>query len=113
MKYIMSPPLREKSNQAALWEALKNGQIDTVGTDHCPFDLAQKLMGKDAFTGIPNGMPGVEERVNLMYTYGVKRGGLDLQRFVDVLSTRAAKLFGTGLLADGCLHQRWAGKKQP
>ncbi len=94
MKYIMSPPLRKKSNQAALWEALKSGQIDTVGTDHCPFDLEQKLMGKDAFTGIPNGMPGVEERVNLMYTYGVKRGGLDLQRFVDALSTRAAKLFG-------------------
>jgi dihydropyrimidinase len=94
MKYIMSPPLRKKSNQAALWEALKSGQIDTVGTDHCPFDLAQKLMGKDAFTNIPNGMPGIEERVNLMYTYGVKRGGLDLHRFVDALSTRAAKLFG-------------------
>jgi dihydropyrimidinase len=94
MKFIMSPPLRKKSNQAALWEALRSGQIDTVGTDHCPFDLKQKMMGKDAFTNIPNGMPGLEERVNLMYTYGVKRGGLDLHRFVDALSTRAAKLFG-------------------
>ena len=94
MKFIMSPPLRKKSNQAALWDALRSGQIDTVGTDHCPFDLKQKMMGKDAFTNIPNGMPGLEERVNLMYTYGVKRGGLDLHRFVDALSTRAAKLFG-------------------
>jgi dihydropyrimidinase len=95
MKYVMSPPLREKRNQAALWDALASGQIDTVGTDHCPFDLEQKLMGKDDFTSIPNGMPGIEERVNLMYTYGVKRGGLDLHRFVDALSTRAAKLFGS------------------
>ncbi len=65
-----------------------------MGTDHCPFDTAQKLLGKDAFTQIPNGIPGIEERVNLMYTYGVKRGRLDIHRFVDALSTRAAKLFG-------------------
>jgi len=70
------------------------GEIDTVGTDHCPFDLEQKLLGKDAFTLIPNGIPGLEDRVNLMYTYGVKRGGLSLNRFVDALSTKAAKLFG-------------------
>jgi len=94
MKFVMSPPLRDKRNQAALWAALKTGAVDTVGTDHCPFDLDQKLMGKDAFTNIPNGMPGIEERVNLIYTYGVKRGGLDLHLFVDALSTRAAKLFG-------------------
>jgi dihydropyrimidinase len=56
--------------------------------------VEQKLMGKDAFTQIPNGIPGVEERVNLMYTYGVKRSGLSLERFVDALSTRPAKLFG-------------------
>jgi dihydropyrimidinase len=68
--------------------------IDTVGTDHCPFDLSQKLLGKDDFTQIPNGIPGIEERVNLMYTYGVKRGTLDLHRFVDALSTRPARLFG-------------------
>ena len=94
LKYIMSPPLRDKRNQAILWAALEAGEIDTVGTDHCPFDLAQKLLGKDAFTLIPNGIPGLEDRVNLMYTYGVKRGGLSLNRFVDALSTKAAKLFG-------------------
>lgn len=94
MKHVMSPPLRERSNQKALWDALRAGSIDTVGTDHCPFDVAQKWMGKDAFTQIPNGIPGIEERVNLFYTYGVRRGGLDLHRFVDAASTQAAKLFG-------------------
>ena len=94
MKYVMSPPLRDKRNQHVLWEALEAGAIDTVGTDHCPFDVEQKLMGKDAFTLIPNGIPGVEDRVNLMYTYGVQREALDAKRFVDALSTKAAKLFG-------------------
>lgn len=94
MKHVMSPPLRDKRNQAALWAALNTGLIDAVGTDHCPFDLNQKLLGKDDFTQIPNGIPGIEERVNLIYTYGVKRGTLDLHRFVDALSTRAARLFG-------------------
>ena len=94
MKHVMSPPLRERNNQQVLWKALENGSIDTVGTDHCPFDTSQKLLGKDAFTLIPNGIPGIEERVSLLYTYGVKRGTLDLHRFVDSASTRAAKLFG-------------------
>jgi dihydropyrimidinase len=94
MKHVMSPPLRDKRNQKFLWDALAQGFVDTVGTDHCPFDTAQKLMGKDAFTQIPNGIPGIEERVNLLYTYGVKRGTLSLERFVDAASTRAAKLFG-------------------
>jgi dihydropyrimidinase len=94
MKHVMSPPLRDKRNQAALWQALATGLIDTVGTDHCPFDTEQKLLGTKAFTQIPNGIPGIEERVNLMYTYGVNRGSLSLHRFVDALSTRAAKLFG-------------------
>lgn len=94
MKHVMSPPLRDKRNQTALWSALQTGLIDTVGTDHCPFDTSQKLLGKDAFTQIPNGIPGIEERVNLIYTYGVKRGALDIHRFVDALSTRPAKLFG-------------------
>ena len=92
--FVMSPPLRDKSNQAALWKALEDGQIDTVGTDHCPFDVGQKNMGKDNFTLIPNGIPAIEDRVNLMYTYGVSRGGLSLNRFVDALSTKPAKLFG-------------------
>lgn len=94
LKYVMSPPLRDKRNQDVLWKALEAVEIDTVGTDHCPFDIEQKLMGKDAFTLIPNGIPGIEDRVNLMYTYGVSRGELSVNRFVDALSTRAAKLFG-------------------
>jgi dihydropyrimidinase len=94
MKYVMSPPLRDRRNQAKLWNALNAGLIDTVGTDHCPFDTEQKLLGQDAFTQIPNGIPGIEERVNLLYSYGVKSGRLDLHRFVDAASTRAAKLFG-------------------
>jgi dihydropyrimidinase len=94
MKHVMSPPLRARSNQTALWEALAAASIDTVGTDHCPFDTSQKLLGKDAFTQIPNGIPGIEERVSLLYTYGVQKGKLNLHRFVDAASTRAAKLFG-------------------
>jgi dihydropyrimidinase len=94
MKHVMSPPLRAKENQAALWKALANGSIDTVGTDHCPFDTEQKLLGKDSFVSIPNGISGIEDRVNLLYTYGVRRGRLDMDRFVDAASTRAAKLFG-------------------
>src|SRR6516162_230715 len=94
MKHVMSPPLRAKHNQAALWAALASGAVDTVGTDHCPFDLEQQLLGKDSFVSIPNGIPGIEERVNLMYTHGVMRGRLELDRFVDATSTRAAKLFG-------------------
>ena len=94
MKHVMSPPLRDKRNQKVLWNALAIGLIDTVATDHCPFDTEQKLMGRNAFTEIPNGIPGIEERVNLLYTYGVCKGRLDLHRFVDAASTRAAKLFG-------------------
>ena len=94
-KYVMSPPLRDKRNQPILWEALRHGFIDTVGTDHAPFDFhGQKEMGRDDFTKIPNGIPAIEDRVNLLYTYGVSRGNLDLHRFVDAASTRAAKLFG-------------------
>ena len=94
MKHVMSPPLRAKRNQPVLWNALNVGLIDTVATDHCPFDTDQKLLGRNAFTEIPNGIPGIEERVNLLFTYGVKRGRLDLHRFVDAASTRAAKIFG-------------------
>lgn len=93
-KYIMSPPLREKSNQKALWDGLAHGLVDTVATDHCPFDLEQKDMGRDAFTLIPNGIPSIEDRVNLLYTYGVSRGKLSLNRFVDSASTQTAKIFG-------------------
>jgi len=94
-KYVMSPPLRDKSNQPVLWNALAGGSIQTVATDHAPFDfVTQKQMGREDFTKIPNGIPSLEERVKLLYTYGVKRGLLELKTFVDVASTQAAKLFG-------------------
>ena len=93
-KFVMSPPLRDKRNHKPLWDALEQGFIDTVGTDHCPFDVAQKAMGADVFTAIPNGIPAIEDRVNLLYTYGVSRGRLDIHRFVDAASTKSAKLFG-------------------
>ncbi len=94
-KYVMSPPLRERRHQQALWNALRAGQIDTVATDHAPFDFhKQKEMGRADFTKIPNGIPSVEDRVHLLYTHGVATGRLDMHRFVEVASTRAAKLFG-------------------
>jgi len=94
-KYVMSPPLRDKRNQSVLWNGLRSGLVNTVATDHAPFDFkTQKPMGKDDFTKIPNGIPSLEERVNLLYTYGVKTGKIDLHTFVDVASTQAAKTFG-------------------
>ena len=93
-KHLMSPPLRDKSNQKPLWDALEAGFIDTVGTDHCPFDLAQKELGLGDFTKVPNGLPAIEDRVNLLYTYGVSRGKLNIHRFVEAASTKAAKIFG-------------------
>jgi dihydropyrimidinase len=94
-KYVMSPPLRERRHQDALWHALRAGHIDTVATDHAPFDFhQQKEMGRGDFTKIPNGIPSIEDRVHLLYTHGVSTGRLDLNRFVQVASTAAAKLFG-------------------
>lgn len=94
-KYVMSPPLRDASNQAVLWDGLRSGLVQTVATDHAPFDFeTQKPMGAEDFTKIPNGIPSLEERVNLLYTHGVCAGRLDLQTFVAVASTNAAKQFG-------------------
>jgi dihydropyrimidinase len=94
-KFVMSPPLRDKRHQQALWNALATGLVSTVATDHAPFDFrGQKEMGRGDFTRIPNGIPSVEDRVNLLYTYGVSRGRIDLHRFVDAASTQAARLFG-------------------
>ena len=94
-KYIMSPPLRDRRNQEALWNGLRDGVVSTLATDHCPFDWAtQKRLGEKDFTRIPNGMPALEDRVNVFFTSGVKRNRLDLHRFVDAASTQAAKLFG-------------------
>jgi len=93
-KYVMSPPLRDARNQAILWNGLQSGLIQTVATDHAPFDFhKQKPMGKDDFTKIPNGIPSLEERVNLLYSHGVKAGRLDIHKFVDVASTQVAKHF--------------------
>jgi dihydropyrimidinase len=94
-KYVMSPPLREIRHQHELWNAIRSGRVDTVATDHAPFDFhKQKEMGRSDFTRIPNGIPSVEDRVHLLYTHGVATGRIDLHRFVDIASTRAAKLFG-------------------
>jgi dihydropyrimidinase len=94
-KYVMSPPLRDIRHQPILWDAIRSRRISTVATDHAPFDFAeQKEMGKHDFTLIPNGIPSVEDRVNLLYTYGVNRNRIDLNTFVDAASTQAAKVFG-------------------
>jgi dihydropyrimidinase len=94
-KYVMSPPLRLKKNQPYLWNGLQQGLINTLATDHAPFDFkGQKEMGRGDFTKIPNGIPSLEDRINLLFTHGVQEGRLDLHRFVDVASTAAAKVFG-------------------
>ena len=94
-KYVMSPPLREKANQTVLWNGVKARDISTIATDHAPFRFAdQKKMGTDAFTKIPNGIPSIQERVDLVHTCGVAAGRLGLQAMVDACSTQAAQLFG-------------------
>ena len=92
--YVLSPPLRERSNQDALWTALAAGTIQTVGTDHCPFTREQKARGRDDFTLIPNGLPGIETRVGLLYHYGVGQGRLSLSDWVRLTATNPARLFG-------------------
>src|ERR1051325_3829050 len=88
-KYVMSPPLRDKRNQPVLWGGLQSGLVQTVATDHAPFDFQkQKPMGRDDFTKIPNGIPSLEERITLLHSYGVKKGKLDLHQMVDVASTQ-------------------------
>ncbi|MEO7932972.1 MAG: dihydropyrimidinase [Chthoniobacterales bacterium] len=94
-KYVMSPPLRDASNQEILWNALRSGLIQTVATDHAPFDFAgQKPMGADDFTKIPNGIPALEDRINLLHSYGVEAGKIDLNTMVAVACTNVAKTFG-------------------
>jgi dihydropyrimidinase len=94
-KFVMSPPLREKRNQEVLWNGLRKGFVAALGSDHAPFDFrTQKIMGKDDFTRIPNGIPSLEDRVNVYYTSGVKLKRIDLHQFVDTASTQAAKIFG-------------------
>jgi dihydropyrimidinase len=94
-KYVMSPPLRDVRNQSILWNGLRDGLIQTVATDHAPFDFgAQKPMGREDFTKIPNGIPSLENRITLLYTHGVEAGRIDLHTFVNVASTQVAKQFG-------------------
>ncbi len=92
---VMSPPLRAKEHQASLWEALAQGIVQTLATDHCPFTMAEKKKFATVdFTRIPNGCGGIEYRMSLLYSSGVKSGKIPLTRFVDLVSTRPAKIFG-------------------
>lgn len=99
--YVCSPPIRERANQTALWAALSAGELDTVATDHAPFSMCeeacfppQKSNGKGYFPHIPNGVPGVEERLMVLWESGVRTGRLTRQQFVDVTATRPARIFG-------------------
>jgi dihydropyrimidinase len=94
-KYVFTPPLREKWHQEKLWNGLKCDHLQVVSTDHCPFCFKeQKEMGRDDFTKIPNGGPGVEHRMSLIYSGGVASGRFSANRFVELVSTMPAKLFG-------------------
>jgi dihydropyrimidinase len=93
-KWVMSPPLREKKDQTTLWAGINQGLVQVVATDHCPFMWEQKLMGKDDFSKIPNGHPAIENRMELLFSEGVNKGKITLNKFVEVASTNAAKIFG-------------------
>ncbi len=93
--FVMSPPIRPKGHQEALWNALRAGLIQVVATDHCPFNqLGQKEMGRADFTKIPNGAAGIENRLGLLYTAGVVSGRIDVCEFVNLFATQPAKIFG-------------------
>ena len=94
-KYVMTPPLREKWNQKELWRGLRMGDLMSISTDHCPFCFKeQKEMGINDFSKIPNGGPGVENRMSLVFNGGVVEGRISLNRFVELTSTASAKMFG-------------------
>ena len=104
-KYVCAPPLRKPSDEARLWKALRDGEIQTISTDHCSFNLKQKDMGREDFTKIPGGMPGVETRGELIYTYGVAAGRITKEQMAKYLSENPAKLYGCwprkGAIAEG------------
>ena len=104
-RYICAPPMRKKEDQEVLWKALANGTIQTVSTDHCSFTTQQKLAGRDDFTAIPGGIPGVETRGELIYTFGVAKKKIGLGAMCRVLAENPAKLYGLfprkGVLAPG------------
>jgi dihydropyrimidinase len=94
-KYVMSPPLREKAKQAQLWRGLAFNDLQCISTDHCPFCMKeQKELGRSDFSKIPNGAPGIETRMSLVYDGGVREGRISLNRFVELTSTSPAKIFG-------------------
>ncbi|HBH27782.1 MAG: dihydropyrimidinase [Desulfofustis sp. PB-SRB1] len=104
--YVMSPPIRPKGHADALWGAIRAGQIEVIGTDHCPFNLkGQKELGRDDFRKIPNGAAGLEDRLKLMYTYGVQTGRISIEQMVATCATRPAQIFGMypqkGIIAPG------------
>jgi len=90
----MSPPLRDVKEHGALWGGLANGSVSTIGTDHAPFNFqGQKDRGTEAFTLIPNGIPSIQERIDLVHTYGVCTGKIDMQTMVNACSSQVAKTF--------------------
>jgi dihydropyrimidinase len=94
-KYVMNPPLRESGDVSALWQGLRLGQLDVVSTDHCPFDFhGQKDVGIDNFSLIPNGVPGVRHRIELLYSEGVARGRIGLNQWVSLVATGPARVMG-------------------
>jgi dihydropyrimidinase len=93
-QFIISPPLRKKEDNEALWNAISKDTISTIGTDHCPFNFQQKARGRDDFRKIPGGAGGVEFRLGLLYTYGVLSNRITINRMVDLFSTQPAKIFG-------------------
>ena len=93
-KWVMSPPLREKKDQTTLWAGINQGLVNVVATDHCPFMWKQKLMGKDDFSKIPNGHPAIENRMELLFSEGVVKNKITINKYVEVASTNAAKIFG-------------------
>ncbi len=93
-KWVMSPPLRQQKDQAALWAGINQGSVQVVATDHCPFMWEQKKMGEHDFSKIPNGHPAIENRMELLFTEGVQKGKISLNKYVEVTSTNAAKIFG-------------------
>jgi dihydropyrimidinase len=93
-KYVMSPPLREKATQERLWRGLAFNDLQAIATDHCPFCMREKHLGDGDFSKIPNGAPGVETRMSLVYDGGVRTGRISMNRFVELTSTSPAKIFG-------------------